>query len=83
MEIDGRFFQALMAQQNLNGTQIGAGFEQMRGETVTQGMGMDIFAEAGMLGGLLTGLPNGFWIDRSTAVVTPCSWKEPHGGFSS
>lgn len=83
MEIDGRFFQALMAQQNLNGPQIGAGLEQMRGETVAQGMRMDVFPEAGLLGSLLTGMPNRFRIDRSTTVVTLCSGKEPHGGFWS
>ena len=36
MEVDGGLFQIAMAQQDLNGAQIRAGFQQMRGETVAQ-----------------------------------------------
>jgi hypothetical protein len=34
VQIDDRVFQFLMAQQQLDGTQIGAGFQQMRGKAV-------------------------------------------------
>ena len=34
MQIDGRFFQVAMTQQHLDGAQVGASFEQMRGKTV-------------------------------------------------
>jgi hypothetical protein len=38
MEVDGGLFQITMAQQDLNGAQIRACFEKMRGKTVPQGI---------------------------------------------
>ena len=38
-----------MAQQQLNGAQIGAGLQQMNGERMAQGMRGDRFAEARLL----------------------------------
>ncbi len=58
MQIDRRFLQVAMAQQHLNGAQVGTGFEQMSGKAVAQGMGMDVLVlKAGAFGGLLTGGP--------------------------
>jgi len=34
MQIDCRLFKVAMSQQHLNGAQVGAGFEQMRGKAV-------------------------------------------------
>ena len=42
MQIDRRFLQVTMSQQHLNGAQVGSGFEQMSGETVAQGGGMNL-----------------------------------------
>ena len=43
-----------MAQQHLDGTQVGAGFEQMRGKAVAQSVGMDaLVLKAGAFGGQL------------------------------
>jgi len=42
MEIDGGFFQIAMTKQDLNGVQIGASFEQVRGEAVTEHMGIHL-----------------------------------------
>jgi hypothetical protein len=35
MQIDRGFLQAAMSQQHLKGSQVGTGFEQMRGKAVT------------------------------------------------
>jgi hypothetical protein len=43
MEVDGGLFQIVVTQEDLNGTQIGAGLQQMCGETVPQGMRMNGF----------------------------------------
>jgi hypothetical protein len=42
MQVDRRFLKVAMTQQHLDGAQVGAGFEQMRGKTVAQRMGMDM-----------------------------------------
>ena len=34
MQIDRRLFQVAMPEQHLNGAQVGAGFQQMRGEAM-------------------------------------------------
>ena len=46
MEVAGRGTEIAMAQQDLNGSQVGAGLEQVGGETVAQGMHIDGFAQA-------------------------------------
>src|SRR5216684_1260036 len=49
MQIDGGLFQIAVAQQDLNGTQIRARFEQMGGETVAQRVRVDDFLEGGLV----------------------------------
>jgi hypothetical protein len=34
MQIDGRYFEVAMAEQDLNGAQVGAGFKKMSRETM-------------------------------------------------
>jgi hypothetical protein len=38
MQIDRGFLQVAMPEQHLNGSQVGTGFEQMRGKAVAQGI---------------------------------------------
>jgi hypothetical protein len=38
VEIASGFFQIVMSQQDLNGVQVGAGFEQVSGEAMAQGI---------------------------------------------
>ncbi len=47
---------------------------------MAQRVGMDGFFEARALSGLLTGMPNGFRIDRLIARVTAVARKEPDPG---
>ena len=56
MEVDGRLFQTLMAQQDLNGAQISAALEQMGGEAMAQGVRMDGTVETSALRGFLAGV---------------------------
>ena len=45
VQVERGLFQVAMAQQHLDGAQIGAVFEQMSGEAVPQGMRMDLISE--------------------------------------
>src|SRR5271155_3870344 len=51
MNVPRRGGEAAMAEQNLDGAQVGPGFEQMGGETVAQRVHDDVFAQAGRLAG--------------------------------
>jgi hypothetical protein len=58
MKVDGRYFQVLMAEQYLNGAQVGASFKQMCGEAVSKRVRMDVpVIEAGAFGCDLAGAP--------------------------
>ena len=82
MQIDGGLFQIAVAQQDLNGAQIGACFEQMSGEAVTQRVAMDLFLDAGSLGGLLAGVPDGLGVDGLITALVAVTRKQPYAGFS-
>ena len=49
MEVDGSLFQIAMAEQNLNRPQVGTVFEQVSGEAVPEGVGMDFLADTASL----------------------------------
>jgi hypothetical protein len=38
MQVDRSYFEVSMAEQDLNGAQVGAGFKKMCGEAMTQGL---------------------------------------------
>ena len=42
MQIDRRLFQVAVPEQHLNGAQVGAGFQQMSGKAMAQGVWMDV-----------------------------------------
>src|ERR1700726_5146036 len=64
MQVHGGLFQIAMAQQNLNGADIRARFEEMRGEAVAQSVRVQIFLDARSLSGFLARIPNRFRVDR-------------------
>src|ERR1039458_129591 len=75
--------QVAMPQQHLDGAQVGASFEQMSGEAVAQGMGMDVLVfKTGAFGGLLTGNPENLGGDRMTRCVPSVAGKQPIGGLA-
>ena len=53
MRIALRGGQVGMAKKLLHGTQVGAAFQQMRGETMTQQMGVDRFGDSGAQAGVM------------------------------
>ena len=56
--LDGSDFEVAMAEQDLDGAQVGAGFKKMCGETMSQGVRMDMpVVESGAFGGDLAGAP--------------------------
>lgn len=83
MQIDGCFFQITMPQQNLDRSEIGAGFQQMRGEAVSQRVRMDILAQAGARRCSPAGQPDDLGGDRMVGCVPAIAWKQPHLRFSS
>src|SRR5260370_12245076 len=54
-QIAGTCLQLCMAEQNLNGAEIDARFQQVSGEGVSQGVRMNRFGDTGFLGGLPAG----------------------------
>ena len=50
MEIDGGILEPLMTHEQLNGTQIGTGFEQMGREAMAQRVWMNFLSQAGPRG---------------------------------
>jgi hypothetical protein len=58
MQIDGRYFEVAMPEQDLDGAQVGAGFKKMCGEAVSKRVRVDMsMLKAGALGGDLAGRP--------------------------
>ena len=82
MEVDGGLFQIAMTQQDLNGAQIRACFEQMSGEAVAQDVWIYSLFDACSLGRLLARIARCFCIDRLATTVPAVAWKEPDAGFS-
>src|ERR1700686_327480 len=54
----------------------------MRGEAVTQGVGMDLFLDARTLDSFLGSVPGWFRIDGLITVVPTVAWKQPCAGLS-
>ena len=72
-----------MPQQHLDGAQVGASFEQMSGEAVAQGMGMDVLVfKTGAFGGLLTGVPENLGGNRATRCMPSIAGEQPVGGLA-
>jgi len=55
--------------QDLNGVQIGASFEQVRGKTVPEHVGIHLLLNPGPAGGILAGAARGLGIDGLIAAV--------------
>jgi hypothetical protein len=58
MQVDGSDLEIAMAKQDLDGAQVSAGFEKMGGETMSQGVRMDLpVMEASSFSSNLAGTP--------------------------
>ena len=78
MEITGGLFQIVMPQQNLDGVQVGTGLQQVRGEAVTEHVGINLLLKAGAAGGVLTGVAGRFGVDGLIAGVPGVTGEEPN-----
>src|SRR6202007_1907469 len=84
MQVDRRLFQITMSQQHLDGAQVGTGLQQMRGEAMTQGVGMDaLMLKACAFGRLLTGGPEHLGGDWMTRRMPSVAGKQPVCGLAS
>jgi hypothetical protein len=82
MQVDGGFFQIAMPEQQLNGTQVGTGFQEVGGKTVAQCVRMNIFSlETGPAGGMTTGVVDGLGSDGTVCRMVASTWEQPLGGF--
>src|SRR5689334_3702337 len=72
-----------MAEQQLDGAQVRAGFEQMGGETVSQSVRMQRLVDSGALSGLPTGMPDHLVANRIIGGVPAAARKQPDGGFAN
>src|SRR5438309_7520869 len=78
MQIDGGDFKVGMAEQYLDGAQVGAGFKKMGRETMAQSVGMNApVVEAGAFGSDLAGRPEDLGGDRVTCRVPAVAGKQP------
>jgi len=83
MDVDGSILETSVAEEKLNGAQIGARFEQVCGEAVTKSMGMKRFANTGALGGFAAGLPDHLIANRIICIVPAATGKQPDGWFAN
>jgi len=83
VQVDGRYFKVAMTKQDLNGAQVGAGFEKVRGEAMSQGVGMNAaVVEAGALGSDLAGRPQDLGGHRLAGCVPAVAGKQPLLGLA-
>jgi hypothetical protein len=68
MQVATGRFQIGVAQQKLNGTQVGAGFEQVRSKAVPQGVRVDAFIQSRACGCLLHRVPYALGCDGNIAI---------------
>src|SRR3954447_20519729 len=60
MQVNRGLFEIAMAKQDLNGSQVCSGLQQMRSEAVAQSVRMNVSAEPGTFGGFPACLPHHF-----------------------
>ena len=75
VDVNHGFAQVGVAEQQLDGAQVGAGFEQMCGEAVAKGVRMERLVDAGAFGGFPTGVPDDLVADGVIGGV-PCGRQE-------
>src|SRR5271167_3048479 len=82
MQVQGGFFQIVMAQQQLNGAQVGTSFEQVGCETMAQRVRMNLLrCQTGPLCRVMTGVPDCFGSDGSIRGVAASTREQPLGGL--
>src|ERR1700745_3476338 len=83
VQIDSSDLEIAVAEQDLDGAQIGAGFKQVCRETMAQSVRMDVpVLKAGPFRGNLAGSPEDLGGDRVTCRVPAVTGKEPLLGLA-
>src|SRR5690349_15683155 len=78
VKIDGGLFQVAMTEQQLDGAQVSAGFQQMSSEAMAQRVWMDVFvSQAGTNGSAMTSQPDDVGRDRVLGCVPAATGKQP------
>jgi hypothetical protein len=70
VDVNHRLAQVGVAEQQLDGAQVGAGFEQMCGEAVSKSVRMQRLVDSGALGGFPAGVPDDLVAD---GVIGECA----------
>src|SRR6202167_2143921 len=78
MQVDRSYFEVSMAEQDLNGAQVGAGFKKMCGEAMTQSVRVDApILKARTFSSDLAGSPEDLGGDGITCRVPAVAGKQP------
>ena len=64
MQVDGGVSELGVSEKNLDGAQVGAGFQHVRCEAMPQRMGRYVLSDTGTLSGLVHGLPDNLLCNR-------------------
>jgi len=75
MKIDRGLFQIVMSQEQLNGAQISAVFQQVRSETMAQRVRMNPVLKSRPLGSPLARIPHRSGSDGTVGCVPGPAWK--------
>src|SRR5580658_5851136 len=83
MQVDRSYFEVSMAEQDLDGAQVGAGFKKMCGEAMTQSVRMDAsMLKARTFSSDLAGSPGDLGGDGITCRVPAVAGKQPLPGLA-
>ena len=82
MDVNHGFAQVGVAEQQLDGAQVGSGFEEMSGEAVPQSVRMQRLIDSGAFSGFPTGVPDDLVADRSVGRVMRATREQPNGRFA-
>jgi hypothetical protein len=84
MQIDGRLFEVTVTEQQLDGAQVSARFQQMGRETMSKRVRVDMaMCKSGAFGYVLTSIPKNLGCDGATARVPTVARKQPLGRLAA
>src|ERR1700758_3618389 len=84
MQIDGRLFQITVSEQQLDGAQVCACLQQVRRETMSKRVRVDLtMRKSGALGSVLTGIPKNLGGNGTTSRMPPVPGEQPLGRLAA
>ena len=82
MDVNHGFAQVGVAEQQLDGAQVGSGFEEMSGEAVAKSVRMQRLVDSGAFGGFPAGVPDDLVADGVIGRVPATAREQPNGRFA-